>query len=77
MGGTFWSQDVPTSLDGAAELISLMNTPAPAEAIPAYSGPSPGTVVPRDEKRRPMIMNQEWEFIAFLSCSSMYVYRTC
>ena len=59
MGGTFWSQDVPTSLDGAAELISLMNTPAPAEAIPAYSGPSPGTVVPRDEKRRPMIMNQE------------------
>jgi len=59
MGSTFWSQDAPTSLDGAAELISLMNTPAPFEATPAYSGPSPGTVVPRDEKRRPTIMNQE------------------
>jgi len=53
----FWSHGGPTSLDGAAELISHMNTPAPSEATPAYSGPGPNVDVPRDEKRRPTIMN--------------------
>lgn len=60
MGSTFWSQDAPTSLDGALELMSHMNNPPiPFEAIPAYSGPGPSAVAPRDEKRRPTIMNQE------------------
>ncbi|KAJ3574664.1 hypothetical protein NP233_g1613 [Leucocoprinus birnbaumii] len=48
-----------TSFGGAAELISHTNNPETSGAIPAYTGPGPNAVVPRDEKRRrPTVANQ-------------------
>lgn len=57
----YWTHGNSTSLSGAADLISQMDSnslPGPSGPIPPYAGPGPNTTALRDEKRRPTIMNQ-------------------
>ncbi|KAF9449323.1 hypothetical protein P691DRAFT_812700 [Macrolepiota fuliginosa MF-IS2] len=55
----YWTHTQSASLSGVLSQMGSVNLPGPSAAIPpGYAGPGPSTTAqPRDEKRRPTIMN--------------------